>query len=100
MNTLVFGFVIIFLSQTAVICYMVHTLKEVTKIVKSSTLTEYEELKNNGPLSEIQPKPRFIDVSELYGNELSELDIDPQDIYKGVIFKEDTDMNKKENIIS
>jgi len=98
MVTLIIGFVVIFSLQTSIIIYLIVTLKSIMKLVKASSLWEYMELVENE--KQEPTKERYVDISNVDKEDLMNIDLNSEDIYRGIIYKEDEATNKKENIIS
>lgn len=98
MVTLIIGFVVIFSLQTYIIIHLIVTLKSIMKLVKASSLWEYMELVENEKQEPV--KDRYVDISNVDKEELMNIEINAEDIYRGIVYKEDEATNKKENIIS
>lgn len=72
-----------------------------SKLIKSNNLQEFEETQKENNLLEEQEKEqeRFVDISDLSDEEFKNIEVNPENVYKWVVYNEDKQINKKENII-
>lgn len=93
----------LFINSTKMTIYMItekdkELHKELYKLIKADNLQEYI-VNENTPEEVEEEKPRFKEMHELTPEELNNLELNPEDIYKWVVYGQDKHTNKVENII-